>query len=274
MLLKIFKTKVDVDFIDARTNKIFAKSKMPIEQLPKSFATSTTMHIGNEDWQVLSAIPMTFEEIKKTKRLQLVLSKVISVDTNDILYSIPTLSNDVINLAGIDCVTDPEITDNEKAFIHPDDWRQIEFVSKEHLKTISNEIQNINNIYLDQKKNNTMSGFKNLYVRTLPNPIVSTDLILNNLLLFLNVRNKKHLAFPEINNIVTNGFFYYLSDNCGIYGIYDKDEKIKLIGILISNKPSKDEISTLINYGHNYNLVIVDWIRTAIIDEKFLDQIS
>lgn len=65
MLLKIFKTKIDVDFIDAETNKIFAKSKMPIEQLPKSFATATTMHIGNENWQVVSATPMTHEEIKK-----------------------------------------------------------------------------------------------------------------------------------------------------------------------------------------------------------------
>lgn len=273
MLLKIFKTKVDVDFIDAETNKIFAKSKMPIEQLPKSFAAATTMHIGNEDWQVVSATPMTFEEIKKTKRLQLVLNKVISIDTDDILYSIPTLSNDVINLADIDCVTDFEVNESEKAFIHPDDWRQIEFVSKDNLTTINNEIKNINNVYLDQKRNNTIPGFKNIYIRTLSVPLMHADLTLNNLLSFFNISNRNYLAFPEKSNIVKNGFFICL-DNCGIYGIFDKNEIIKSIGILINSKPTKDEISSLINYGNVHNLIMVDWIRMAIIDEKFLDQNS
>lgn len=274
MLISIFKTKVDVDFIDIGTNKIFAKSKMLIKQLPKSFANTTIMHINNEDWQVISATPMTFEETMKTKRLKLVLSKVISVDTNDLLYTIPTLSNDINNLADIDYVTDFLVTENEKFFIRPDDWRQLEFVSKENLSIINNEMQKINNVYLDQKKNNTMPGFKSLYLRTLSVPFIHANLTLNNLSLFFRIVNRKHLAFPENNNIIKNGFFYSLSEDCGIYGIFDQNETIKLIGILTSNKLNKDEISSLINYGQNNNLIIVDWIRMAIIDEEFLDQIS
>lgn len=183
------------------------------------------------------------------------------------MYSIPTLSNDVINLAGIDCVTDPQTKDNEKIFIHPDNWRQIEFVSKENLATINNEIKNINNIYLDQKINNS-SGYKNIYLRTLSDPLSHVGLKLNNLLSFFNTSNRKYLAFPEDSNIVRNGFFICL-ENCGIYGIYDKNEIIKSLSLLINSKPNKDEISSLINYGNAHNLIIVDWIRMTIIDEKF-----
>ena len=50
---------IQVLFIDASTKKPFGQSDVPLTALPETFALETTMHLGNQDWQVIGAEPMT-----------------------------------------------------------------------------------------------------------------------------------------------------------------------------------------------------------------------
>ena len=264
MLSNLFKTKVNVDFIDADNNKIFAKSKMPIDQLPKSFAIATTMHLNNEDWQVVSATPASYEEIKKSKYLQLVLKKVTYIKTSDILYTIPTLSKDAIDLNGIHFVTNSDI---EAVFIHPDDWRQTEFIARELRVAVDREFENINSIYQTQSKNGGLTGYKHIHIRsTIESPLLDKGLTPQELLLFFKVYQKKHIAFPEPQNVISNGFFYVLSEQVSLYGITNDNNIIKCLGIMISSMMDEATMASIVNFSNKYNLIAVDWIRMTMID--------
>jgi hypothetical protein len=73
---------VRVTLIDVATGQIFGRSDLPIDQLPVRFEASTTLHLGNQDWHVEKAEPMTADEFGHTGMLTLTLSKVTYMDPN------------------------------------------------------------------------------------------------------------------------------------------------------------------------------------------------
>ena len=62
-------TIVETLFIDMSTGKAIGQAKMPLEKLPQSFAHETTMHIGDEDWKVINAEPVTAEGIHPDRQI-------------------------------------------------------------------------------------------------------------------------------------------------------------------------------------------------------------
>ena len=46
---------------------------MPIEQLPDTFEIDTTMHLGEEDWTLVEAVPSQKTEFKKSGFIKLTL---------------------------------------------------------------------------------------------------------------------------------------------------------------------------------------------------------
>lgn len=56
-------TTVKTFFIDGSTGNVIAQADVPIERLPPGFAPATTLHLGDEDWTVVSAEPMTLANI-------------------------------------------------------------------------------------------------------------------------------------------------------------------------------------------------------------------
>src|SRR5258708_3062988 len=93
MLWKRTHETIHVEFTDAATGAVFAQSDMPLTQLPDSFALNTTLHLGDEDWTVERAEPLTSTEFKRTGKLNLTLRRVMMVDPREILYSLPTIEN-------------------------------------------------------------------------------------------------------------------------------------------------------------------------------------
>src|SRR5688572_21762880 len=115
---------IRVTFYSADTGQVFATSEIPASSLPESFLVATTLHLGDEDWEVVSADPPTAEEFRKTGALSLRLRRVARMDPNEILYSLPTLSDAIPE-------TDPgsRASGRRVLRLHEDDWRQIELIS-------------------------------------------------------------------------------------------------------------------------------------------------
>ncbi len=86
---------VRVQFIDVSNGNTIGISEMPPEQLPETFEISTTMHLDNEDWSVEEAIPANSKDFLQSKTLTLKMRKVEYMDPKDILYTLPTISNEI-----------------------------------------------------------------------------------------------------------------------------------------------------------------------------------
>lgn len=87
--------QVHVVFVDASTGQAIGQTVMPLERLPASFATSTTMHIGGDDWNVVRAEPLTADEFGRTGELQLTLARIQRISPQAILYTMPSLWADL-----------------------------------------------------------------------------------------------------------------------------------------------------------------------------------
>jgi hypothetical protein len=82
-----FSRKVTVAFVDEATGAIFATSNMPVEKLPNSFEIDTTLHLGETDWSVVSAEPLSKAEFSKTRKLTIRLRKIETMDPQALAFS-------------------------------------------------------------------------------------------------------------------------------------------------------------------------------------------
>ena len=71
-----FSRKVAVTLIDDATGRTFATSEFPPADLPESFEIETTLHLGDADWSVVHAQPLTRPEYTKSGSLTLRLRRV------------------------------------------------------------------------------------------------------------------------------------------------------------------------------------------------------
>jgi hypothetical protein len=76
--------KIHEVLIDVRTGKPFAEFELSPETLPAAFER-TTLHMGEEDWQVIKAEPAMAAGYVKTDKLTLTLFKVSALSVKDIL---------------------------------------------------------------------------------------------------------------------------------------------------------------------------------------------
>ena len=198
-------------------------------------------------------------------------SKIIATDSSgnvqtinpkDILMTIPTIEN-----------TFPDFknkTDTINLEILEDDWRQIEFISKDQKTLIDQEIDSITYIFeheMHQGKN--YSAFKNLHVRRLiTKPILLT---------FEKMRDYLGDTKNEIAGITVNGNsgqvrngFSISSQGLNYYGIKDDNNNISVLCFYGADTDkdlanSIDKVSRLLS---TENLYLVDWIHRKIVDEK------
>jgi hypothetical protein len=56
------KKTIQVRFVDVDTGKPFAQTECPPDQLPQSFEAHTTLNMEGQDWEVVSADPITRAE--------------------------------------------------------------------------------------------------------------------------------------------------------------------------------------------------------------------
>ena len=146
------KNNIRVEFINVDTGKVFTTSDVSPENLPDTFAINTTMHLGLEDWEVVSAEPTHKNDFLKTHKLRLVLRKVVLMDPKKILFTFPSICNYLGELT-----VEPR-TGNE-LIIHEDNWRNIEIVSRKFENDVDSDLREIFKVHQEER---VSAGFKRL----------------------------------------------------------------------------------------------------------------
>src|SRR6185369_2884190 len=158
----LFSRKVEVTLIDDRSGAVMAVTRLKPDALPASFFTSTTMHLGDANWSVVSAAPMTRAEYTKAGKLVLRLRPVELIDPKELLFSLPTICDQLPASDGAEA-------DGTEVALRDDDWRQFELVSETLLPILETEI---NAVWAIHQSARVGVGFQKVHVRSgLPQPI-------------------------------------------------------------------------------------------------------
>lgn len=256
LINKIFgkSKKVKVYFIDSSTEDVLGVSEMLPEQLPNTFDVQTTMHINGEDWTVIEAIPSHSSEFIKSKELVLKMSKLQYMNPNDILFTMPTISNELPQT-----ITSPQDKNDYEYSLVEDDWRQNEFLNRSSIPQIEIEFKIIQEIKLNGKDvDSKFTAFENCHPRdTIGEPHLKIDL--HEFKELLEIEAFGNLKFEK--EYIKNGFALKTKATT-FYGIVVQGRITHLCVNELSDKTS-DEIQIIANY---YNLLYVSWYHCEIIE--------
>ena len=161
---------IHVELFDAEELIQFQPIDLPPDRLPDSFEAATTMHLGDRDFEVVEARPMTAAEFTVSKKLRLVLREVRieKAALKDILYSLPTIDGALPGIAEGSTKLNKQVVE-----IHEDDWRQVEFVAQALQEQIDEQLRAVQQIYDEER---VKIGFRKLHVReSLTAPLAGTS---------------------------------------------------------------------------------------------------
>lgn len=243
---------IEVTFIDDNTGKPFGVTTSAADTLPESFAVDTTVHIGNDNWSVVSATPQTREEYSRSRRLTLRLRRIELIDPGEILFSLPSICDALAPLAST------ALSGNEFVLLD-DDWRQIEFVSNSFEIEIKEEIVSVRHIH---EHESASVGWHKTHVRTKPvQPIVS-NLTLSHLARAMDCRGVLGVSYHGYGSPVAEGFSLNTGDGLTLYGIAPSST-VQVLGIAhtAADTPSEKTLQQLAGVAQDFDLCLVNWCR-------------
>jgi hypothetical protein len=255
---------VETQFIDASTGKAIGEADMPAERLPQSFALETTLHIADEDWKVIKAEPMTAEEFLQTGKLVITLQKVVKIPTSNILFTVPTLCNEIA------AVRAGSTKQGKNALeLHEDDWRQIEFLSTSYRNVIDTDLTQIMHIYRDASVNTgRFVAFKHIHLRQQLNAPLQEEILLNQLEgIFPSVSYRyEGVAYQQSDGLIEGGFAFKVATTL-FYG-QQVEGVVKVLGLNMGEKApeaNQDLADALQKFMAVYQLCLVDWCAPQLI---------
>jgi hypothetical protein len=253
-MFKFFKkSTIKVKLIEALDNDLIGEVNLSPSQLPQSFKTSTTMHIGDKDWQVVKAEPEDYSDFYKSGELTLWLRPVETIDPSLIRFSIPTISNELPGVSDSSPFNDFTLT------LHEDNWRQIEFLPLSLLPVIQEEMADVEAIIFpeDDPDFNSLNGFDKVHVRRrIGEHHLSIEL--EAFCEKAGIIQRGNIAFQGYNVFVKNGFSLK-GANYTWYGIAEENI-IRDLAIDFFDSID-DEIMQILNH---YDLLMVEWCRGSI----------
>jgi hypothetical protein len=186
-------------------------------------------------------------------------TKVQTINPNDILFTTPTIDNALPQFK--------EKTDS-CAFFHEDEWRQIEFVTKNQKASIDKEFAKIKDIVDNQShKGESYIGYKNIAVRDLITEPLSVDFSLLKSYLTKNPIKIQGLGLDNNPGQVRGGFFFNVN-GVNYYGVADNNI-VKTFCIYSSDseqdlKASTENLAKLLTAEKLY---LIDWRAMHVFDE-------
>jgi hypothetical protein len=183
---------------------------------------------------------------------------VVSIHPNSILFSMPTI-NDA--LPEFESLTDTCLS------MHEDDWRQLEFISKDQRPLIDMEMVRIKAIYENHMVDSSL-GFNNIAVRKMITAPVSIALRNFKNILISHGTKMQGLTLDNNEGQVKDGI-YFDSDGVGYYGIV-KGDIVTTLGIDYV-KGEKELIAAskkMSKFLAKENLYLIDWKYMNIYDER------
>ena len=250
--------KIKVHFIDNFNGQTIGVAEMDPDKLPETFEIETRMHIKDNEWTVEEAIPAKSIDFIKTKQLTLKLRKIEYMNPKDILYTLPSISNELPSTIKTSLFNDFELS------ILEDDWRQDEFLNQSSFPLVEIEVQNIKNIWENNKKevDAPFNAFDKCHVRaTIGEP--NLNLNFDKLKRLLNVDKVGSLKLNGNDGFVKNSFVLK-TETTTYYGILENQI---VTSFCISNFSDKTitEIDTILK---EFNLIFLNWYNADIIAEE------
>lgn len=255
---------VETIFIDASTGKAIGRVDMPGERLPASFAPETTLHIADEDWQVIKAEPMTAEEFLQTGKLVLTLQKIIKMSPKDILLTLPTICDEIPALLAGSTKRGKNVLE-----LHEDDWRQIEFLSSSYRGVIEAELAQVRRIYREASVfDGSFLAFKTLHLRQQLNTPLHGGLPLNQLAPFFTSVPESYegVAYQHTDGLIEGGFAFRVAAVL-LYG-QQFEGIVKILGLkIIKDVPGeyKETAHALERFMAAYHLYLIDWCKPQLL---------
>lgn len=253
-----FRKTILLTLIDDNTGKIIAVSNPISRDLPESFAVETILHLGDQDWSVVHANPITREEAEKLGRLTLRLRKPTFVDASKVLYSLPTIYAQLPE-AGDDLVQEGD------CLLHEDDWRQLEFVISDLTAVIEGELNAIGAIYGAHYANR---GFDKMHMRQQPAHPLSGSLLIGDLMAQLGPSaSRRGLAFDRQCTRIRDGFSLAIENDLLLYGLAPNSQ-IKVLCVVDRPRAclSPDILETIVRLCARERLLLVSWCRCECIE--------
>lgn len=247
---------IEVRFFEGNNNQPFAVSSVPVNQLPDTFEINTTLHLGNDDWQVLAAEPAQKEEFRQSGRLNLYLNKqeMVQIDPHELLYSLPTINDEIAS------VETANLLENIAVF-HEDDWRQFEFIDHQYELFIIEELNDINHIYENCRKG---AGFTSLHIRRkITSPLNNQQLTLDDIQHHFGVDKKYNAAaFSNVAATIINSFSFLTKSGWLFWGQVNDSGIVTVLNLAQTKKSNVIEITNQMDsFLEKYKLYLLDWPR-------------
>ncbi len=245
--------KVKTTFIDDDTGETIGYTKMASDDLPETFELQTTMYIGDAEWEVISANPITRALYSKSKHLTLRLRRIETMDPDRIMCSIPSICNAIPDLG------DEPVSAND-CLLPEDDWRQCELVSKMHAEEIEAELVAIRQIH---EHHSAEVGWHDLHVRNKPErPIPGSFDVQSVRRAFGLDAAIQGVAYVGAKTRIAAGFSIKTCDGLTLYGLAP-DDFVTVLGIVDEARETtpKAAIDSLASLAQEYELDLLYWCQ-------------
>jgi len=176
-----------------------------------------------------------------------------TVNPNDILFSVPTLSNELATLLPV--TVQPTAAD---FFLHEDDWEQMEFFSADRAEEVQ---ATLSEYHLFEAQHRTEGGWRKAYLRQLARTTV-LNLTVSELAAALGCdigpAPLLHCA-NTLSGQVQHGFSLALGGNVSLYGFSD-ETGIPVLGVSMgSDADNARLLAAFTQLNASHGLILVDW---------------
>lgn len=247
--------RVHVVFVDATTGVTFAETDTTTDRLPATFAEQTTMHLGDEPWFVVRAEPVTAAEFARTGHLRLEMQRVMMMDPKAILFSLPTISNELPACEPVDAAPGLVLLE--------DDWRQIELITEGCSAKAEECLAHVKRIYRDHRQ--PSGAFDALHVRReVPEPLHGAEIALRALVAQLARGADMGGVLVHGQGRVRDGFALQLPGGVSVYGLAPEG-RVQVLGLVLPDDADAAgaEATALTGLMKEHHLILVDWCRAA-----------
>jgi len=188
--------------------------------------------------------------------------KTQSLDPKSILFSVPTISNDLAPVEEFD--GDPRGAD---VAFHEDEWRQIEFFAQSQLSAVQRMMKEYKAFEAEHR---TEHGWRNVYVRKIDQapPVLSGPQALHELEVVLDAKAGPAPVLFSSGSVagqVVDGFSIPLDGSVLLYG-YANHSGIPILGALLGENPDHQAlVRAITKLNAQKQLVLADWCQQLIL---------
>lgn len=248
---------IRVEFVDNATKTVFAQTDISPERLPASFEAETTMYLGDQDWLVVSATPMTSAEFRKSGHLRLVMDRIkkTTIDPSKLLFSIPTISDSLPAPADGTTKLGKRVLE-----LHEDDWRQIEFYALALESVVAGHLAAVRDVHGTARSG---PGFTRIHVRKACEALLApAQCSIRELLAACPPGSERldGLALRGLAGTVTRGFAIRLPSLATLYGT-TQEARVETLAIQPPDGKAFDvrDLAGLEGFWRERRLGVVNW---------------